>query len=123
MRQATGAGLSALLFVSASAPAAGQVAPAECPLCRAVAGFTTCTKPLEGHRPFTAKVVGVEKAACSQVLSLDVVRAQDQSLPARIKVDLGPCAYWAGKPDDQIEVAVRPHATGNNVYSLACTLF
>ena len=123
MRCATGVGLSALLLVAASVPASGQIASTACPLCRAVAAFATCAKPLDGHPAFTAKVIGVERAACSHLLSLDVARAPGLALPSRIKVDLGPCAYWAGKPDDLIAVAVRPHATGNNVYSLACNLF
>ncbi len=113
------------LFLSLSAPASGQIGSTlPCPECRAVAEFQTCRKPLDGRPVFTARVIKAEKTTCSRdVLWLDVVAAPGLDLPSRIQVYLGPCAYWAGKPDDLIEVAVIPHETDKNFDALACNIF
>jgi hypothetical protein len=107
----------------ASLVAGPAEAALECMQCRAVAAFITCAKPLDGLAAFQARVIKVEKSTCSQILSLDVPRASKLSLPSPLRVDLGSCAYWAGKPDDVIAMAVWPHASDQNVYSMACRLF
>jgi hypothetical protein len=95
-----------------------------CPQCRAIAHFRTCERPQDGARTIRGRVIGVRNGPCSQVLSLDVSRASEQGLPARLAVDLGPCAFWAGKAGDVIDVAVlEAQVPANNVYSLACRLW
>src|SRR5436305_7850488 len=74
--------------------------------CRAMFHFRTCERPLEGVRIVRGRVANVERAPCSEVLSLEVLRASRRALPARIRVDLGPCAFWAGTVGDVIAVAV-----------------
>ena len=122
-----GAMLSATILAGASShPATGQIgAPTSCPTlsCRAVAPFHNCDKPLDDRAVFKARVVNVEEVGCLRVLSFDIMRPSELNLPSRIQVDLGGCAYWAGKFGDIIDVAVRPHLANQRVYALACNLF
>jgi hypothetical protein len=107
--------------------AARAQAPVEgfgCPTCRAMAHFRACSQPLDGAKSFVGTVVGVKNGQCSQLLSVEVHRAAEVGLPALAQVDLGYCAFWAGKMGDVIDVAVfeTPHS-GGNVYTLACRLW
>ena len=111
-------------IMQSQATVAQPDAGASCATCRAMANFKTCENPQEGARVVRGKVAGAEHARCSQILSLDVSRASDQGLPASLRVDLGPCAGWAGKSGDVIDVAVREtQPLANSVYSLACRLW
>jgi hypothetical protein len=93
-----------------------------CMECRALAHFRTCDRPMVGSLVFRGSVVGIERAACSDVLVLDVT-ASPSRLPRRVWVDLGPCAVWAGQPGDVIDIAVREPGPEVSRYSLACRLW
>jgi hypothetical protein len=120
--------IAGVLFIAAimlsQAAVAQPDAGASCRTCRAMAHFRTCENPQEGAKVIRGKVVGVEQARCSQVLSLEVSRASKQSLPAYLRVDLGSCAFWAGDTGDVIDVAVlETQVNADKVYSLACRLW
>jgi hypothetical protein len=122
MRYLLPAALSALTLAATQPTNSQAGAAVQCPLCRAIADFQTCRKPLDGHPVFTARVIKAEKTTCSRdVLWLDVVAAPGLDLPSRIQVYLGPCTYWAGQLGEVIDVAVRPHPSDTNIYALACS--
>jgi hypothetical protein len=114
----------AILFVALAAAAVspGGAATGEtCHSCRAIGSFRTCQDPGSENKPFfKARVVGVEKATCSERLVVDVPR-EIADLPSRIRVDLGQCLRWAGELNDVIDLAVQePLATDGGVYRLGC---
>jgi hypothetical protein len=124
MRRVAGAVVSAPVLAAVPESASSQASGAAmCPTCRAIAHFRSCEKPLEGATVFQARVVNVEQAACSQLLSLDVMRGAPRGIPARIKVDIGGCATWAGQSGEVIDIAVRPREADSNVYGLGCSLW
>jgi hypothetical protein len=90
-----------------------------CLSCRAIAHFKTCERAGPDNKPFfKGKAVAVEKARCSQILSIDL-SPETSDLPSRIRVDLGGCAIWAGELNDVIDIAGgKPLATDSSVYSL-----
>jgi hypothetical protein len=100
----------------------GQAAAVDyCTECRAIAHFRTCDKPLEGKRVFQGRVTRADEFGCSQLMSLDVVRPVDLSLPSHIQVIVDPCAIWAGRNGDVIDVAVNePLSLQSGLYTLAC---
>jgi hypothetical protein len=70
------------------------------------------------------RVVGTEKRRCSQALVMEAEDPAATKIPARFQVDLGGCAYWAGRLGDSIQIALRETPTSNRVdYSLACRLW
>jgi hypothetical protein len=96
----------------------------ECPLCRAMAHFRTCDKPMAGKVVFQGRAIKTERSDCSHRLSLEVPRATTLGLPSSIQVDLGPCAIWAGDTNAMIEMAVEePPSLERSVYTLACRLW
>jgi hypothetical protein len=112
-----------VLFALAAAGVSpsGAATDETCASCRAIGHFRTCQAPAPENKPFfKAKVVGVEKATCSQRLIVDVAR-EVADLPSRIRVDLGGCLMWAGELNDVIDLAVEePLATDDGVYRLGC---
>ena len=101
--------------------AGGAEATDQCMECRAIAHFRTCDKPIEGKRVFQGRATRAEEFGCSQLLSLDVIGPAEASLPPRIQAALGPCAIWAGRSGDVIDIAVdEPHSRQNGLYTLAC---
>ena len=113
--------MACLLYASSAVAQAPARLP--CPECRAIAHFRGCKAPREGAIAFIAKVMSVKRVRCSQVLTLDVMRASAVGLPSAIQVDLGFCATWAGKSGDMIDMAVTAQATDGKVYALACNLW
>ena len=113
-----GAGAVALAMLAG----AGQAAAVDyCTECRAIAHFRTCDKPLEGKRVFQGRVTRADEFGCSQLISLDVMRPADLSLPSHIQVIMDPCAVWAGRNGDVIDVAVgEPLSVQSGLYTLAC---
>ena len=113
-----GAGAVAL----ATLASAGQAAAVDyCMECRAVAHFRSCDRPLDGAHVFQGRVTRVDEFGCSQLISLDVMRAAEIGLPPRIQVVLGPCATWAGRSREVIDVAVdEPLSLQSGLYTLAC---
>jgi hypothetical protein len=93
----------------------------QCMQCRAVAHFRGCDKPIAGKPVFQGRVLRADAFGCSQLLSLDVVRAAEVGLPARIQVALGACAFWEGRNGDVIDVAVQePLSLQSGLYTFAC---
>jgi hypothetical protein len=111
-------GAIALVSVLLPAPAA---AIDQCMECRAVARFRGCDKPIAGKPAFQGRVSRADAFGCSELLSLEVIRAGEIGLPSRIQVALGACAVWGGKAGDVIDVAVEePLSLQSGLYTLAC---
>jgi hypothetical protein len=92
-----------------------------CLACRAVAEFTGCERPsVDGKPLLAAKVVQIDRSRCSDVLSIEFERPSENGLPRIVRVDLGRCAYWAGKIGDTINIAVRGPRTEDGLNDLAC---
>jgi len=93
----------------------------QCMECRAVAHFHGCDKPIAGKPVFLGRALRADAFGCSELLSLDVIRAGEIGLPPRIQVALGACAFWDGKSGDVIDVAVEePLSRQSGLYTLAC---
>ena len=111
-------GVIALATMLLPSPAA---AVDQCMECRAVARFRGCDKPIAGKPVFQGRVLRADAFGCSELLSLDVMRAAEVGLPARIQVALDACAVWAGKTGEVINVAVEePLSPQSGLYTLAC---
>jgi len=114
----TALGATALAAMLLSMPAA---AVDYCTECRAIAHFRTCDNPLEGKRVVQGRVTRADEFGCSQLMSLDVIGSTDLGLPSRIQVVMDPCAVWAGRNGDVIDVAVNePLSLQSGLYTLAC---
>jgi len=104
----------------ASRPAIAE--PSESTLCRAcpaISHINACSHP--AGTVVRGRVTGFLKGKCSIIMSFEPLRASQQGLPARIGIDLGPCAVWSGKTNRIVSVAVLAPRTFNDpAYPLAC---
>ena len=110
---------SAAVFAAALLQPLPAFAEPVCPMCRALSPISTCDAGVVNRPPFdtiglTGRVTGAEMFTCATRLSIDVVRSTNSALPAKIKVDVGPCASWNGKTGDVINALVfaRPSQAG-----------
>jgi hypothetical protein len=111
--------LMAMLPVSGFAAAPGD--ETMCRACTAIAHLRSCDKAVAGTTIIRGRVTGIEPGLCSQFIRFEPIRAAEQGLPQRIRIDLGPCAVWAGRTRSIVKIAVapRPYSTRGE-YSLAC---
>jgi hypothetical protein len=110
--------LAAMLPASVFAAAPGD--ETMCMACRAIAHLRSCDKPVAGATMVRGRVTGIEPGLCSQFIRFEPLRTET-GLPQHIRLDLGPCAVWAGKMHSVVRIAVVPASTSvNGDYSLAC---
>jgi hypothetical protein len=113
--------LAAMLPASVFAAAPGD--ETMCMACRAIAHLRSCDKPVGAATMVRGRVTGIEPGLCSQFIRFEPLRAGDQGLPQRIRIDLGPCAVWAGRTHSIVKIAIVPRAAMDGDYSLACRLW
>lgn len=85
--------------------------PLQCPFCRALLPYGHCpegaidTVPQHGIA-FLGTVVATKPINCGVQITAEVTRSSPPSLPAVIKIDVGPCLTWTGKIGDPINAVV-----------------
>jgi len=120
-----------VLALTAMLPASGfaagssfTVAPGDetmCRACTAIAHLRSCDRPVAGTTMIRGRVTGIDPGLCSQFIKFDPLRAAELGLPQHIRLDLGPCAVWAGRIHSLVKIAIAPRAySPSGEYSLAC---
>ena len=117
--------LTAMLPASGFAVAPGfTAAPGDetmCRACTAIAHLRSCDRPVAGTIMIRGRVTGIDPGLCSQFIKFDPLRAAELGLPQHIRLDLGPCAVWAGRIHSLVKIAIAPRAySPSGEYSLAC---
>jgi hypothetical protein len=111
--------LAAMFPSAAFAAAPGD--ESACRACTAIAHLRSCDKPIAGTTIIRGRVTGIEPGLCSQFIRFEPLRAAEHNLPQRIRLDLGPCAVWAGRIRSLVKVAITPRwDSAKGDYSLAC---
>jgi hypothetical protein len=114
-----------VLALTAMLPASGfAAAPGDetmCRACTAIAHLRSCDRPVAGTTMIRGRVTGIDPGLCSQFIKFDPLRAAELGLPQHIRLDLGPCAVWAGRIHSLVKIAIAPRAySPSGEYSLAC---
>ena len=120
-----------VLALTAMLPASGfadgssfTAAPGDetmCRACTAIAHLQSCDRPVAGTIMIRGRVTGIDPGLCSQFIKFDPLRAAELGLPQHIRLDLGPCAVWAGRIHSLVKIAIAPRAySPSGEYSLAC---
>jgi hypothetical protein len=110
------AGLGFAAVVLTAVLQSAQAQP--CIVCRASFPFGNCVsaamdRPPTGAIAIVGTVAQVDKTQCGNSLTVDVKRSSS-SVPARIKIDVGPCTLWGGRTGDEINgmVVAAPRDDG-----------
>ena len=106
-------------------PHAATARQKSCPemMCRAIYSFTSCDRPSNGARVFSARVVGLSRDCSDNIVSLQIDEAKGNNLPAVVEVDLGACLFFSGKVGDATQIALaQPPSPNVRRYHLGCSL-
>jgi hypothetical protein len=114
-------GLAAVSLAVALQPLPAFAQELPCPVCRAQIPFGNCTtaaiaNPPPGRIGLTVRVVQAESMQCATRLVVNVERASQRGLPARVTIEVHPCLFWSGKTGEEINAMVLDTPSEGGAY-------
>jgi hypothetical protein len=94
---------------------------ASCEACRAMYRFGTCPEtsinnPARNFVGVVGSAVASKPTDCGVQITVRVTHSSSGSLPEKVDIDVGPCAFWKGAVGETISAVIREAPVRTGVY-------